>query len=121
MNTTSTAQYAAVAAKSSWRLACVRTASVLANNTVNTMKIPIEAYAALSVPRDEILYMLKMGVASNPNKMPAMMVFTKIRILRGANIVRLGESRSLSLTSCSVNSRCASIRDVESGQRAYIL
>jgi hypothetical protein len=83
-NTTRTAQYAALAAKSSCRLALVSSDMAAAKRSVKTIKTPIAAKMHSVLFMVESRYILKTGAASKRNSTTVIMRFTSFETLEGA-------------------------------------
>jgi hypothetical protein len=83
MKTTSTAQYAALAANSSCLRAFVSKDIAAANSNVNTISTPMAANMHSFVLRVERRYMLKTGAASNRNITVVIMRLTSFATLDG--------------------------------------
>jgi hypothetical protein len=67
MNTTRTAQYAALAANNSCRLALVSIDMAVANRSVKTISTPMAEKIDLVVRMDDNRYMLRTGATSKTN------------------------------------------------------
>lgn len=84
MNTTRTAQYAALAAKSSCRLALVSSDIAAAKSSVKTIKTPIAAKMHFVVFTVESRYILRTGATSKRNSTSVIIRFTSFETLEGA-------------------------------------
>jgi len=73
MNTTSTAQYVAPAAKSSWRFAFVRKLMAAEKSIVKTVRIPTASKVELRCPTAVSLYMVTTGMTSSMKMMTVTM------------------------------------------------